>query len=145
MCDSPDIIDFSQYAQGFPTPSLSWHISEQQRPVNKESSARQDCGPANKKPRTRRECLKQKSSLPTCQSFVLNNEKKKGLRLIQIQVLDITSTLLNEQQEPTSDNQNDVILSAQYVMTELVDHVMEETQSLINKISKKLCGDTCYY
>lgn len=143
MCDSPDIIDFSQHAQVFPTPSLSWHIpdfSDQQIPINKESRARQDCGPANKKHRTRRECVKQKSSLPTCQSFVINNEKKKGLRLIQVQVSDIS-----EQQEPASDNPDVVILSAQYVVTESVDHVMEETQSLINKISKQLCGDSCYY
>lgn len=141
MCDSPDIIDFSQYGQGFPTPSLSWHIpdiQDQQIPVNKEPRARQDCGPASKKPRTRRECLKQKSSLPNyCESYVINNEKKKGLRLIQVQVLDIS------EQEPASDNQN-VMLSAQYVVTEPVDYVMEETQSLINKISKKLCGDSYY-
>ncbi|KAJ8708898.1 hypothetical protein PYW07_013502 [Mythimna separata] len=80
MCDSPDIM-FSQYGQGFPIPSLSWHIPEQHRPE-----------PAIKKSRTRREGLKRKASeeRPLCQSYVLNNEKKKGLRLIQIQVLDIS-------------------------------------------------------
>ena len=143
MCDSPDIIDYSQYAQGFPTQSLSWHIpefSEQQRPVTMESRTRQDYRPVNKKPRTRQECLKKKSSLPTSQSFLINNEKKKGLRLIQVQVLDIS-----EQQEPTSDDHDVVMLSAQYVVTESVDHVMDETHALINKISKNLCGDGCYY
>lgn len=124
MCDSPDIM-FSQYAQGFPTPSPSWHIPEQQ-------------GPSNKKPRARRECQKRK--LPSCQSFVINNEKKKGLRLIQIQVIDIS-----EQNEAVGDNE-DVVLSAQYIVSEPVDYVMEETQRLINKISKNLCGDNnnCY-
>lgn len=132
MCDSPDIM-FSQYGQGFPTPSLSWHIPEQHRPE-----------PTIKKSRTRREGLKRKASVEhsLCQSYVLNNEKKKGLRLIQIQVLDISERQENEIN--TSENEDVVVLSAQYVVSEPVDYVMEETQSLINKISKKLCGDDCY-
>lgn len=121
MCDSPDLV-FSQYGQGFPTPSLSWHVPEQQ-------------GPTCKKPRAKREGQKRKQF--NCQSYVINNEKKKGLRLIQIQVLNIS-----DQQE--SDNDDAIVMSAQYVVSEPVDYVMEETQSLINKISKKLCEDNCY-
>ncbi|KAL4705242.1 hypothetical protein ACJJTC_011536 [Scirpophaga incertulas] len=108
MSDSPDII-FSQYAQGFPTPSLSWHNPEQQEPAQKKS-------------RVRRECLKRKSpELPTCQSYGINNEKKIGLRLIQIKLLDISG------QAPAGDNEETIVISAQYVVSESVDNVMEET------------------
>ncbi|KAH9636829.1 hypothetical protein HF086_017072 [Spodoptera exigua] len=122
MCDSPDI-RFSQYAQGFPTPSLSWHTPEPQPR-------------ASKTPKVRRQ---KRNQTPTYQSFVLNNEKKKGVRLIQVQVLDI-----NEQQEPATPDGEVVVMSAQYVVTEPVDYVMDETQALINKISKKLCEDHSY-
>lgn len=122
MCDSSDI-RFSQYAQGFPTPSLSWQTSEPQPR-------------ASKKPKVRRQKRKQ---TPTYQSFVINNEKKKGVRLIQVQVLDI-----NDQQEPAAPDGEVVVMSAQYVVTEPVDYIMDETQALINKISKKLCDDYSY-
>lgn len=129
MCDSPDLV-FSQYGQGFPTPSLSWHVPEQRQLSEQQRLS-------NKKPRAKRDCQKRK--LPPCQSYVINNEKRKGQRLIQIQVLDIS-----EQQESASDNEDAVVMSAQYIVSEPVDYVMEETLSLINKISKKLCGDNCY-
>lgn len=129
MGESPEII-FSQCGQGLqgllPSPSLSWHIPEQQ-------------GLTFKKTRTRREPQKRKQS--TCQSFVINNEKKKGIRLIQIKVLDIS-----DHQTAASDSEEVIVLNAQYVVSEPTDNIMDETQTLINKISKKLCDDnSCNY
>lgn len=118
MNDSPDII-FSQYGQRFPSPNPSWHIPEpQDEPVNKKS-------------RTRREPQKRKQ-LNSYLSYVINNQKKKGLRLLQIQVVDL------------SEDDNNTLISAQYVVSESVDNIMDEAERLVNKISKKLCEDSSY-
>lgn len=72
------------------------------------------------------------------QSFVVNAAPCKGIRLIQIQVLQLDNT-----QRPTSqvrEDSDDVLLSAQYVVKDICDNVMDETERIINNISKKICG-----
>lgn len=68
------------------------------------------------------------------QSFVLKSDKTKGRRLIKIQIIDLESQVSSESDD------NNTLLSAQYVVTDDVDQIMDQTESVINNISKKLCG-----
>lgn len=65
-----------------------------------------------------------------CSTFVVNKVLKKGYRLIKIEVCDLTF----------DDNRgSNIILSAQYVVEDTVDEIMDCTESVIRKISKKMC------
>lgn len=83
----------------------------------------------------------------TAKSYVMHRQRTKGLRLIQIKVLDLASEPAVQQRPATreseeSDHDEDnVLLSAQYVVTESVDEIMDMTDTVIRKISKKLCSD----
>lgn len=69
-------------------------------------------------------------------SFVINSAPTKGLRLIKIQVLDLESTQL------VSDSVQDdsVLLSSQYVVKDVGDEIMNQTEKIICDISKKICN-----
>lgn len=83
----------------------------------------------------------QKRSVPgQPSSFVINKKPGKGSRLIKIQIINL---LENENKEvPESE---DVILSAQYIADDGFDEIIDSTESVINKISKKLCGYSISY
>lgn len=68
------------------------------------------------------------------QSFVVKSAPAKGRRLIKIKIMDL------EQEAAASDDEDSTLLSAQYVVVEHVDQIMEQTESLVNNISKKICG-----
>lgn len=68
-------------------------------------------------------------------SFVINNEPNPGKKLIKIEIIDISSS---SDQNPV--NEENVLLSAQYVVKDGYDEIVDSTESVINKISKKLCG-----
>lgn len=76
-----------------------------------------------------------KSRLPH-QSFVINSVPHKGIRLIKIQVLDLECDQL------ISDCIHDdrVVLSSQYVVKDVGDEIMDQTEKIINNISKKICN-----
>lgn len=60
-------------------------------------------------------------------SFVLNRTAQcNGRRLIQIKVMDI------------SDNSDKVILSAQYVVRDIIDNILDQTERIIRNISENL-------
>lgn len=89
-----------------------------------------------KKPKHR--VVKRKTKSPS--SFVkTRGPRAEGLRLIQIKVID-----LDKKQEAVniSDDEN-VVLSANYIVRDSVDSVMDSTTSLIQQISKSLLQD--YY
>lgn len=62
-------------------------------------------------------------------TFVVRKVLKKGHRLIKIEVCDLTF----------DDNRDNIILSTQYVVEDTVDEIMDFTESVIRKISKKMC------
>lgn len=82
-------------------------------------------------------------------SYVITKDQKKGKRLIQIQVVDLeneAAAYSRSSAETTqcSENDNDngcVILSAQYVMRDSIDEIMDLTENLIKKISRKITSD----
>lgn len=71
-------------------------------------------------------------------SFVINKQPIRGSRLIRIQVLDLET---RPQEEDSGDTDEEkILLSAQYVVrNDVYDDVMDDTEDLINKISKKIC------
>lgn len=69
-------------------------------------------------------------------SFVINKEKTKGLKLIQIKITDLNSTPNNEQ--------NNEIINAQYMVKDHVDVILDETENLIRKISKAIVNNIEY-
>lgn len=76
-----------------------------------------------------------KSRVPH-QSFVINSAPHKGIRLIKIQVLDL------ERDQLISDCIHDdkVLLTSQYVVKDVGDEIMDQTEDIISAISKKICN-----
>lgn len=61
---------------------------------------------------------------------------KSGLRVIQIKVLDLLRE--GDIKDDISEDDDRVALSAQYIVRDTVDNIMDSTESLISKISKSL-------
>lgn len=108
----------------------------------------QNRGPqVSREKRIKRKAEHQKKRVQhAAKSFVINKERTKGIRLIQIKVRDLNiepscSTAVLESDECSDDGDN-VMLSAQYVVMDTVDEIMDLTETVIRKISKKLCSDS---
>lgn len=98
------------------------------------SRARQNLNNEQKEKRTKRKRESHHSMKPTLNhSFVQTKDRRKGYRVIQIKVLD-----LDGDQDQAEES---VVISAQYVVRDCIDEIMDQTESIINKISKKLCSD----
>ncbi|KAL0882712.1 hypothetical protein ABMA27_001135 [Loxostege sticticalis] len=54
-------------------------------------------------------------------SFVINSAPSKGLRLIKIEILELNG-------------------SQRIIVKDIEDEIMEQTEKIINNISKKICG-----
>lgn len=82
--------------------------------------------------------LEKKLSKIVSTSYVKVRNERKGIRLIKIKVLDLTAPLELDGDSESSDGG---LLSAQYVVMDSADNIMEETEELVSKISRKLCGN----
>lgn len=130
MTDNQDIqIDFSQYAQDpFPLPE-EFDDSDLYKKIKEKIE--------KTKVKKRKVTINNKitkRNLGHPPSFVINNEAGKGSKLIKIQIINIRDGVPNE-----TDDEN-VLLSAQYVVADGYDEIVDCTESVVNKISKKLCG-----
>lgn len=65
-------------------------------------------------------------------SYIISKNQKKGHRLIQIKVIDISSDSVEKDEDK-------LLLSAQYIAKDEPDEIMDDTQNIIKKISKKVC------
>jgi hypothetical protein len=72
-------------------------------------------------------------------SYVISKELRRGHRLIKIKIFDFTESV-SEQIDLTSDDSDSEFLSvsAQYVVKNPVDEVLDSTENIINKISKEI-------
>lgn len=61
-------------------------------------------------------------------SYLVKSAPTKGRRLIKIEIRDLESDDCRE------------IISAQYVVSDNIDHVMDQAEVIINAISKNICG-----
>lgn len=123
-------IVFSQYAQD-PYEGFSEMFRtepEHCKRVTKDKKSKQQ----------RREKLKkQKPS----KSFVMSRIQQRGIRLIKISVVDLSNNPQTSDSESDSEN---VIINAQYIVKDAIDSVMDETESLVKKISKSLIDSDFY-
>lgn len=131
MENTSDIdIAFSQYAQdpledfSLRYPDLS---TRQQREETKE-----------KKSKTKRDTLKRKLPLSS-KSYVISKEKRKGTHLIQIKIFE-----LKDSNECDVESEDNIVISAQYMVNEGLDDIMDETKRIVNKICKNICNDNFY-
>lgn len=68
-------------------------------------------------------------------SYVKTKYEGNGHRLIKIKIYDLIKS-------PQILCENDgASVVAQYVVTELFDDILDQTETLVNKISKRLCND----
>lgn len=93
--------------------------------------------PVSQEKRTRRKPRIAKKKACSLKSHVISKASNKGVRLIQIKIIDLTNEPANE----CSDEEDNVVISAQYVVSDAVDEIMDMSESVIRKISKKLCND----
>lgn len=131
MEDTEDIhIPFSQYAQEFELPQ-EFDDSDLYKKIKSAIE--------NPKPKKRKALnIKNKiikRNVGHTPSFVINNEAGKGNKLVKIQIIDIRDGVPD-----TNDQDEKVLLSAQYVANDGYDEIVDCTEGVINKISKKLCG-----
>lgn len=69
-------------------------------------------------------------------SYVITRAPKKATRMIKIEITDLITPLSsNEISESES------VVSAQYIVSEPIDEIMDMTENLVNKICKKLCNE----
>lgn len=138
--DSTPIV-FSQYAQDWSEVFREAEEEEEESELVKKIKKSKTGSPKTKKAKGKVTNKIVKRSLrghpPT---FVINNEAKKGNRLVKIQIIDISETM--PENEESDEN---ITLIAQYVASDGYDEIIESTESVINKISKKLCGYSVGY
>lgn len=92
-----------------------------------------------KKIEQKKEAAKKRSGISSS-SFVIS-KAKKGIRMIRIQVLDLENNTSTYSSSECSDSAENVMLSAQYVLSDTFDEIMDLTENVIRKISKKLTSD----
>lgn len=88
----------------------------------------------NKKKRTSLSLKKDLINKPSTSksSYVIRKEKEKALHLIKISIQNLNNANIHE-----IDTENPCV-SVQYIVTDIYDSVMDDTENLINKIVKKL-------
>ncbi|KAL0803188.1 hypothetical protein ABMA28_006979 [Loxostege sticticalis] len=94
--------------------------------------------PTEVKQKKKRRVVSRRNKNVAQKSFVMCNEKK-GIKLIQVRVLDLTCE--SDPVKGKTDSEG-VLFSAQYVVHNSVDEIMDMTECVVKKISKKLCGDS---
>lgn len=94
---------------------------------------------AQKRRVKKRSCVETKKRIYPNASSIHIREPTKGIRLIKIQILDVQNS-----SESDSESDSKILRSAQYVVKDVCDEVMDETDRLISSISKKICGYNMY-
>lgn len=72
-------------------------------------------------------------------SFVHCRYAGKATKLIKICIVDLVS-------DKTDSESENVLVKAQYLASDSYDDIVEQSEKLVNNISKKICGySTCIY
>ncbi|XP_050561675.1 uncharacterized protein LOC118281312 [Spodoptera frugiperda] len=121
---------FSQYAQD-PYEEFNEMIRCERAPLRTRLGCSQ--APKEKKNTSRRKDKSKHHN--STQSFVMSRHHRRGSKLIKISVIELCNDSPDSDSDSNSDN---VIIQAQYVVKDAVDFIMDETESLVKKISKSL-------
>lgn len=132
-------IMFSQYAQD-PLEGFDEQLEQETTLSRRIVDAITNPIPKKRKGKVTNRIVK-RSSTGRPPSFVINNDACKGNKLVRIQIIDISCSVPDTSKE----DDDNVLLSAQYVASDGYDEVIENAEGLINKISKKICGYSVSY
>lgn len=80
-----------------------------------------------------------RDSLAKGSSYVISREAGKGRRVVKIKIIDTEFRNGESQAE-----EGHTLVSAQYIVKEAHDDIMDQTEALVHNISKKLCGYSFY-
>lgn len=134
MCEFCDPDDPYPHAQSWSTPKFEEAYPEL---ANKPNLSPSPTPTQNQRTKNKGKIRVTKPKLRLNTSFVMSKTSvKKGLRVIQIKVMDLHNA--GEIKGDISDDDEKVTLSAQYIVRDPVDNIMDSTESLIGKISKSL-------
>lgn len=131
---SPVLQDAQDPLEGWTQMFPPWVVEPQHEETPLELKIRKAMENKQKRKRKKRSSFL-KHLHNTQQSFVIKSPPKKGRRLIKIEIIDFEHEMLGE-----GDSPEDALLSAQYVVSEDMDQIMDQAENLINNISKKICG-----
>ncbi|XP_028177330.1 uncharacterized protein LOC114365073 [Ostrinia furnacalis] len=131
MAQSPDIM-LSQYAQD-PLEGFTQEFPELSSRLHAHACLQRKV----KKPKHQKGVSKRR--LGPTKSYVIR-KNQKGKRLIKIEIVDL-SEMGSASSSEIEDQEDNVLLSAQYMIQDSYDEIMDLTDNLVQKISKKLCGD----
>lgn len=130
MEGTQDTFLFSQYAQD-PLEEFLLEEEEESALVKKLKSGIQKKNKERRSKRNLSNKVFKRSGHDRLSSFIINNKAEKGTRLLKIQIFDLNKD---------SDDEDNVVLSAQYLVDDNYDEVIDHAESVIHKISKKLSG-----
>lgn len=66
-------------------------------------------------------------------SHIISKKSKRGQKIIQIKIIDISNP---------EDSDDNIIVNTQYVVSEVVDDILDHTEAVVRKISKKICDES---
>lgn len=125
---SPELQDAQDPLEGWTQMFPPWVVEPQDSPLQLKIRNAQN----SRKRKSKKKSFLKHFHNPQ-QSFVVKSAPAKGRRLIKIEIIDL-------EQEAAASDDDTPLLSAQYVVTEHIDQIMDQTENLINNISKKICG-----
>lgn len=119
--------------EGFTQRMEDWNKEDTLKVVNKKGSKKRKGQEEKKRPKNKN--LKNRGR----KSFVISKEARRGNRVVQIKIFDFTEcTEPNKLSSDESDSEY-LSLSAQYVVSDPVDEILDSAESIIHKISKEIC------
>jgi GH25 family lysozyme M1 (1,4-beta-N-acetylmuramidase) len=137
MCEHYNPEDTFQHAQEWNTQTFEEAYPElANKPDVFLSTSALTETPSKEKLKTKKRVPKRKFKSPT--TFVkCRRSIPDGPRLIQIKVIGLS----NGQTQTDSDDEDNIIFTAQYIAQEPMDNVVDSAFSLINQISKSMLKD----
>lgn len=97
----------------------------------------QDAKNKNKK-KVQKNKMEQRKKLASS-SYVITKAPRRALKRIKIEIFDISGGPAS-----SSSNSENSVISAQYIVSEVVDEIMDRSEKLVSEICEKLCKDSCY-
>lgn len=98
--------------------------------------AGQESKEKEKKKKTQKNKMELRKKVQASSSYVITKAPRRALKRIKIEIFNIIGG-------QTSSTSEDSVVSAQYIVSEVVDDIMDKSEKLVNEICKKLSNDSC--
>jgi hypothetical protein len=125
--------------EGFTQRMEEWNRDDPPKPPNPEKVMMKKGAKKRKGSELKKRPKNKNRNNRAKKSFVISKEARRGNRVVQIKIYDFTEC--TEPIELSSDESDGeyLSLSAQYVVNDPVDEILDSAESLIHKISKEIC------